>query len=184
MKKNEITKNKLVPFIESDYVKQFNLEANIEREDSQLVGSFRLNGPLDHIIVPTKVADAARKDGLWKNTCFEFFMRPTQTSAYLEVNLSPSGEWNVYEFDDYRKGMRESKIVKSVKVDTNFHDGCLNVSWSLKFDKDVLNKKERGYLVGITAVLEHRSGEKSYWALKHCDENPDFHNAESFSTEI
>jgi hypothetical protein len=34
--------------------------------------------------------------------------------------------------------------------------------------------------VSVTAVIKHKDGNTSYWAVKHCGEKADFHLRESF----
>lgn len=38
--------------------------------------------------------------------------------------------------------------------------------------------------VGMCCVLEHRNGEKSYWALSHPGQQPDFHHPDGFVLEL
>ncbi len=38
--------------------------------------------------------------------------------------------------------------------------------------------------LGLSAVIEDRSGALSYWALKHPPGKPDFHHADSFTLQI
>src|SRR5579863_1688290 len=53
------------------------------------------------IRVPPPVADAGRTDKLWAHTCFEAFIGLPESSGYLELNFSPSGQWAAYRFDSY-----------------------------------------------------------------------------------
>jgi len=38
--------------------------------------------------------------------------------------------------------------------------------------------------LGLSAVLEETDGTKSYWALAHCGEKPDFHDAGCFTAKL
>ena len=38
--------------------------------------------------------------------------------------------------------------------------------------------------LGLSAVIEETSGHKSYWALAHPSENPDFHHSDSFVLDL
>ena len=49
-----------------------------------------------------------RADNLWLSTCFELFLAGESQPGYTEFNVSPSGAWNCYRFDDYRHGMQPS----------------------------------------------------------------------------
>lgn len=43
-----------------------------------------------------------RADFLWQQDCFECFIGHMDESAYLEINANTAGEFNSYQFDDYR----------------------------------------------------------------------------------
>lgn len=43
-----------------------------------------------------------RADFLWQQDCFECFIGHMDESAYLEINANTAGEFNCYQFDDYR----------------------------------------------------------------------------------
>ena len=47
---------------------------------------------------------AARRDELWKHTCFEAFVAENAGDGYRELNFAPSGEWAMYSFTGYRPG--------------------------------------------------------------------------------
>ncbi|MBU0655840.1 MAG: DOMON-like domain-containing protein [Gammaproteobacteria bacterium] len=46
------------------------------------------------------------------------------------------------------------------------------------------NPERKPLQLGLTAVIETITGEKSYWALKHSAEHPDFHHRNGFTHEI
>ncbi len=62
--------------------------------------SFELKGELDHYLFEREFKSHDRKDGLWQKSCFEFFIKKWNSSEYIEVNLSPNGEWQSYSFTD------------------------------------------------------------------------------------
>lgn len=43
-----------------------------------------------------------RADFLWQQDCFECFIGHMDEPAYLEINANTAGEFNSYQFDDYR----------------------------------------------------------------------------------
>lgn len=53
---------------------------------------------------PLALERIMRQDYLWQHTCFECFISPDSQPQrpYLEVNLAPSGQFNLYYFDNYR----------------------------------------------------------------------------------
>ena len=55
-----------------------------------------------HCPLPPSPVNPQRLDGLWNTTCFEaFYATPgiyARRTAYTELNLSPSGNFNAYAF--------------------------------------------------------------------------------------
>ena len=123
-------------------------------------------------------AGQRRRDGLWKTTCFEIFVKSEGNFTYREFNLSPSEGWNVYDFDTYREGMREPPV-QHAPVCTMRPGGRFAI-----FDAAVPRSLvPRGpSSLGLSAVIEEEGGIKSYWAIAHPDAPvPDFHHAACFA---
>ncbi|MBU2340674.1 MAG: DOMON-like domain-containing protein, partial [Alphaproteobacteria bacterium] len=118
-----------------------------------------------------KLAGQGRADGLWQTTCFEIFLRHGEGAGYSEFNLSPSERWAAYDFDDYRKGMRERDLPRAPVC--AWRAGS---AFSL-FDAAIPSRGLPGLpaAFGASAVLEEAAGEKSYWAVSHPTSKPDFH---------
>jgi hypothetical protein len=55
-------------------------------------------------------APPARADGLWRQTCFEMFLRDPSSGEYLEFNFSPSGQWAAWRFDGYPTGRSDLEV--------------------------------------------------------------------------
>lgn len=149
---------------------------------------------LDCLDIPATASHPGRKDSLWENTCFEFFLAPAGSLHYWEFNLSPSGDWNVYRFDAYRRGMRVEDSFSDFPFRVHRDPDILAVTGRFAWDS-VLGAVAAGaggtapsnghpdlraLDAGISAVLKGRNGQISYWALTHCRERPDFHARESF----
>ena len=129
-----------------------------------------------------------RRDGLWKSTCFEFFIKANGGSRYREFNFAPLFAWNAYEFDDWRKGMtplqhlREPHLVDS-RIDDRAPD------FPERYELDVILGPE-AWSVGpaklsLTAVIEEKDGTKSYWALAHPPgATPNFHHPHCFAAQL
>jgi hypothetical protein len=79
--------------------------AQAERYGTELLLRFDVTGAIDRVRVPPPAPAPQRLDELWRHTCFEAFVRPSRSPAYQELNLSPSGDWAYYHFDDHRAGM-------------------------------------------------------------------------------
>ena len=146
------------------------VEADIRRGASTL--AYRVAG--GSIRVPSP-AQPVRADGLWRSTCFELFVKPEGGEEYFEFNFSPSTQWAAYRFDRYREGMRDQPLaVPTIELT---EDGIHVVV-------DLGGLPAGHWRVALTAVVEEQDGTKSYWALAHPSEKPDFHDDACFTLEL
>lgn len=121
-----------------------------------------------------------RSDRLWQTTCFELFIRRPDSERYFEYNFSPSTEWALYRFSDYRKGMAEEMTARPrITCDYSESHFALNAEFDLP---DGL--RTGSLLLGLAAVIEECEGTKSYWALAHPPGNPDFHHKDCFALNL
>ena len=156
----------------------FALEAGAQLRSDGLRLRYRLTGPTELLAVPP-LAAPERADGLWQFLCFEAFVRPRGGTAYLEVNLSPSRQWAVYDFEARREGMAPADV-PSPTVHVASTRYALELSATLQLPSDLA-----GASLTLTAVLEEKSGTKSYWALAHPSSGPpDFHDPACFVLEL
>lgn len=131
------------------------------------------------LIVPP-FAGKGRADELWQTTCFELFLQPPGGTPYVEVNLSPSERWNVYDFSGRREGMgerpmpREPECTMRLGTDMAIFDAAIPAS----------GLPVRPWRCGFAAVIEEQGGTKSYWALAHASSAPDFHDPSCFLEEV
>lgn len=117
-----------------------------------------------------------RTDGLWQTTCFELFGKRDGGPGYNEFNFAPSSEWAAYAFDDYRSGMRDLDIPSpEIVLEHSRHvDMLVNVQLPEQLASGSIT-------FGLSAVIEEADGTKSFWALRHPAEQPDFHHPEGFA---
>ena len=135
-------------------------------------------GRIDEIVIPEPAAPL-RAGNLWETTCFEAFLRPAAGSAYVELNFSPSGQWAAYDFTAYRAGMVQLCVPgpPEIRVSRSAERLELDVRLSLDLPADP-------YALVLAAVIEERSGGKSYWAANHVADAPDFHHPSCFVHEL
>jgi hypothetical protein len=138
---------------------------------------FGVGAPADHFVIP-EPADAARADELWKTTCFEAFLRPLGEESYREWNFAPSGRWAAYDFSAYRKGMTPAEVDSEpyIRFEDNFTWWAVGASIAVPADIN--------WELGLSTVLEEKDGTKSYWALAHHGEKPDFHDPGCFVARL
>jgi hypothetical protein len=146
---------------------------------NSLTISYTMTGRIADIAVPPLRAAARSKD-LWQRTCFEAFVRPSDGLAYYEFNFSPSYEWAAYRFAKYRVGMSDADGIGPVKIDARSDRDSYTLRASLLFDGSFELARARSWQLGLSAVIEETSGRKSYWALAHPSNQPDFHHPDCF----
>lgn len=155
------------------------ITGKIARRAQTIALHYELRGELAAVALPPPADVPARRQGLWAETCFEFFLGSQNSPHYWEFNLSPAGHWNVYHFADYRQGMAEEAAFASLP----FRVRGQADSWllTLKVDLAKIVSPNQSLEIGISAVLKLREGETTYWALGHPGPQPDFHRRDSFS---
>jgi hypothetical protein len=172
----------LQPFSVVSAPPNLKIVGSIGRDRNSLKIRYSLMGLLETIAIPPSVDEPSRKNGLWEETCFEFFLGIWDTSKYWEFNLSPAGHWNIYRFEDYRQGMQEEAAIGSLpflvekKVDS--------LSLALKLNLDKLVPADRRLEVAISTVIEKKDGAIGYWSLTHPGTQADFHRRDSFAIEL
>jgi hypothetical protein len=138
---------------------------------------FGVGAPTSRFIIP-EAEESSRVDGLLKTTCFEVFLRETGSDSYQEWNFAPSGQWAAYDFSDYREGMTELEVGAPpyIRMEDNL------IWWTLGATMAVQSGKK--WDLGLSAVLEETDGTRSYWALAHSSEKPDFHAPDCFAAKL
>jgi hypothetical protein len=143
---------------------------------------FLLSGRLEEFAISVPTREPARRTGLWEETCFEFFLAPLNSPGYWEFNLSPAGDWNVYRFFEYRKGMTEEPAFESLPFRVEERPDALSIH--LEFDLAGIIRPDQSIRASVTAVLRQTDGKTTFWALAHMGSRPDFHSRDSFILEI
>ncbi|MGE8133748.1 DOMON-like domain-containing protein [Novosphingobium subterraneum] len=131
-------------------------------------------------IVLPPFAGKVRADGLWQTTCFELFMRPQHREDYVEFNFSPSQAWAAYDFCGYREGMVERAMPRPPVCTPRRGQSVLIFDVALP----TAALPALPFEYGLTAVIEEEGGHKSYWAMAHREDRPDFHHESCFASRL
>lgn len=159
------------------------ITGTVALKGTRLSVAYRLGGDLEKVEIETIGSGGARRDRLWEQTCFEFFLasgpKPTADTPYWEFNLSPSKDWNVFALDGHRRGLREELAIAYLPV------GIARVSEGICLDLREMNISSlvtvsQPLWLGVSAVVSLKTGEQTFWAIAHPRLEADFHHPDSF----
>ncbi len=169
----------LQPFTQDSKLPQIAIDGQIDRRGNSFSIAYNLRGDLDRVVIPPALAAPNRKFELWEATCFEFFLGIPGEPNYWEVNLAPSGDWNIFALDDYRQGLRNELAFSSMPVKIDRQANLFQLELELDLSKIISSVQP--IEVAITTVIQASQGELSYWAITHCGKVADFHLRASFT---
>ncbi len=142
--------------------------------------SYVVTGKLQEILIPAAMTPE-RADELWRHTCFEAFIRTADTE-YYELNFAPTTAWAAYRFTGYRRGKSVAAIpIPAIVAHSDPDRYSLQASLNLN---SLYRPEQQLWHLGLSAVIEDKTGGLSYWALAHTANKPDFHRPESFVYEF
>ena len=142
--------------------------------------SYIVTGKITDLRLPP-VALPVRADELWRSSCFEAFIRAAPGETYYEFNFAPSAQWAAYRFDGYRTGMRVATEIAAPRIAAQ----SAPERYVLQATLDVSSlPRDTGWRLGLSAMIEETSGQKSFWALAHPPGKADFHHADCFALEF
>jgi hypothetical protein len=183
--------HKMLPFTPPPHTLTFEAESSVvgEIHNPSLMVSYRLNGNLNKIeLIDPSLGLPKRTHELWKNTCFEWFLKSDKSLKYWEFNASPTGLWNFYELDSYRTNLKESFLISEplfhseLKQEKNGPTStyCFSMKCSLKALFNESSLSPQSTRLAITTVIHWKTNETTYYSLKHPQEKPDFHSPDGF----
>lgn len=154
------------------------VEAGCTLAGSRLELVFVIHDPTGEVRIPPREAVPARREGLWRTTCLEAFLAGEADGSYWELNLSPSGHWNLERFAAYRQPAGEACPLEEADTRWTAGEGVFVMHCRLPLER--LGLASHPLVVGVCAVIESRSGEMAYYALGHPGPRPDFHRREGW----
>lgn len=155
------------------------LEVEVARQGAGLALRYRLTGRIGELVIP-EPAPLRRADGLWQHTCFEAFLRKSGDEAYRELNFSPSGAWAAYDFTAYRADMRETDGQEAPPIECLAGGRMLELATTASLGDLAGTRLD----LGLSAVIESRTGARSFFAAAHPPGKPDFHHSDCFAIEL
>jgi hypothetical protein len=172
----------LIPFPDPE-IPDIQISGRASRENNLLYVACSLTGGHDKINIPQVALQPMRRDELWKESCFEFFLAIREQLQYWEFNMSPSGHWNIYHMDEYRRvGFREETAYQRLQFSVRREAGCVSVNAMI--DLSPIVDAPEPIQLGIASIIQARDGHQTYWALAHPGPQADFHLRDSFSIQM
>ena len=172
----------LTPFAAPDRP-NLTISGTIDRQKNMICVQYTLVGDLGEIFLPPSISKPARKDELWRTTCFELFIAVKESPQYWEFNMSPSGDWNVYVMDAYRQvNMRQETRIQRLQFQVQKETHYLSLMAAIDLNSFI--GSEKLIEAGITCVVQANTKRETYWALVHPQARADFHLRESFVLEF
>ncbi|CAN5632429.1 hypothetical protein BH23CYA1_BH23CYA1_08550 [soil metagenome] len=182
----QLTTFTLQPFSPTAQTTDLAISGSLVRSQSVLSIVYRFEGDFDKVVIPPVGQAGDRRDQLWQQTCFEFFLgegpNKAETDPYWEFNLSPTGDWNVFSLAGYRQGLREERALGALPFTVRTAQTQLQLA--LTVDVGELVDPAQPLRLGVSAVVVLASGEEAFWAIAHPGPTPDFHHPESFALEL
>ena len=168
----------LIPFPASK-IPAISITGKISRQTNRIALLYSLSGNTDDVFLPPRALNSIRRDELWKTTCFEFFLAIKDQPQYWEFNFSPSGNWNIYRMDAYRRiGFREETLIPSLEFEMQRKADIIFLNATI--DLSPIVRESQLLDVGVTAIIQTKDNDETYWALLHPAPQADFHLRESF----
>lgn len=156
------------------------IEVDVAYAHPQLRLEFSLSGRMELLAIPA-TEEPVRTVGLWEETCCEAFLMPVSGTSYYEFNLSPSSQWAVFDFTDYRENFRQLDVGRAPVIDCDEAADGLRVHAVIDLSMLPAEAHGQDWQIGLSCVVKARDGSTSYWALSHPPEKPDFHDCNCFA---
>ena len=153
------------------------LTGNLTLGDGILQIKYEFSGLNDPAVFPAPSANPARRLQLWRRTCFELLWGPIHHPNYWELNASPAGHWNILAFADYRRGMAEEPRI-AASIGTLYHAHGFSLCCTLPV---AALECPGPFRLAPAAILRLADGQRTFWAVHHPGETPDFHHPLSFT---
>lgn len=159
------------------------IDVSVVYAHPQLRLEYHLVGTISKLDIPAP-EEPVRTLGLWEETCCEAFLKPTGGAAYYEFNLSPSSQWAVFDFTDYRQDFRQLDVGRAPVIDCEESADGLSLRAYIDLSMLPPEMHEQNWALGLTCVVKAADGSTSYWALAHPPEKPDFHDSNCFTLTL
>lgn len=132
----------------------------------------------DWLDLNSAIHELKRADFLWESHCLECFF-DVGGDGYIEMNFSPDGRFNLYQFENYRTPNTLPPVWADGILLVNSEFICDNYVYHLGIKLDNISQLSI-HKINPTAILYH-NGEPIFYAVNHASP-PDFHNKDFWQT--
>ena len=153
------------------------IKASIELKNNQLKLEYQIVTDLSQYSLP-KQTKQQRVDNLWLDTCFELFIANVNDDRYWEINISPSTEWNIYQFRSYKDDMRESNSLITPIIKRYRYDNKYYLSFESKVQRDIWSRELQ---INLCVILLDIKGVRQFYSIERRKGSPDFHDRDYFT---
>jgi hypothetical protein len=157
------------------------IQVNITKSNHEIIAEFVLRGDTRAIQWPAAAGHTSPGTDLWKHTCFELFISQPGHRDYWEYNFSPSRQWAIYAFQDYRQPAPLAATHTPIIELPHHSDTEFTLQVRFTPESPLINTPLN---IGVAAIIETTDGQRHHYALRHCGNKPDFHLRESFLLEL
>lgn len=179
----EFAKVRLTPYVNTSCEALDFIQATVAYEHPRLKLRFHLSGRIADLAIPGP-EEPVRTVGLWEETCCEAFLKPVGGDAYYEFNLSPSSQWAVFDFTGYRENFRQLDVGRAPVIDCDVAPDGVTLDAVIDLSMLPPDVHRQDWAMGLSCVVQAKDGTKSYWALAHPPEKPDFHDSNCFTVTL
>lgn len=162
--------------------KSWYIGVKAQYQNGNLTLRYEVQANINKLAIPEQ-KPTSEADGLWQHTCFEAFIAIVEEPPYHEFNFSPSGQWAAYAFNDYR-ARKPWQAQPTPAIHFVLTDDLMVLTAIINEANLPYNPHHQPFRLGLSAVLENKAGELSYWALFHPSGKPDFHHRSGFTLSI
>jgi hypothetical protein len=180
----------LTPFQLTPFQKEPNQAISITGSVGLLCGELHIQYNLNQdvqgnnspVLWPSAKPTACRRDGIWQSTCMELFISTPSMQRYWEYNFCPSGDWNIYQLSDYRTNLQADANCRQPSITQRTQSGGYELAVITQLPAALVDQQE--LILAITAGVEQRNGQCSYWAMHHGGSEADFHRRDGFQLRL
>ncbi len=134
------------------------------------------------------VEKGSRGSELWKGSCFEFFIAPSNSGRYFEFNFSPRTQWDFFSFTDFRDGSSHALISERdfeiVFKKAAFQPDGFELELSIRpcHGSYLQSLNAAGdFQIQISSILKMKDDRNAFFAIEHPkNAPPDFHSRSHF----